>query len=332
MSVIVQVSDIASDSDDTTGSNVFVDSDSDGCLDDSDLGTDDEAEQSLRTHKQPPPPPEQYLQAEADVDVSPLWKDGQRIPGIGTVSSLETLWKQYFQVYMADTGHPIDDLVIAQAQDVIALVADEKKLSWEKRPKGTMYVDDLAEFARVMLATTDMLFLIGWLLIQPILFCHLAGITGNRPAALLELRYRHLQLTLIRNPLGGTPRLTTESLLNLLRGTPYIFLLGMLFHIKAFKYLLITGAETLYDLGVLEGLNHQKVPLRNDLDDKFVFGQASFTNEVLKNEVPDGKYSVDIDETLHRIQLPLKEAIAFVAGHKPTFAQNPQGYKGLEAN
>ncbi|KGY15246.1 hypothetical protein PABG_11827 [Paracoccidioides brasiliensis Pb03] len=97
--------------------------------------------------------------------------------------------------------------------------------------------------------------------------------------------------------LGGTPRLTTEFTAEFTKGrlgmkdqntfrlreiifdptlilSPHVFLLGMLFHIKAFKYLLITGAETLYDLGVLEGLNYQKVPLRNNLDDKFVFGQA----------------------------------------------------------
>ncbi|ODH25642.1 hypothetical protein ACO22_05184 [Paracoccidioides brasiliensis] len=156
MSVIVQVSDTAPEPDDTTGSNVFIDSDSDGCLDDSDLNTDDEAEQLLRIHKQPPPPPEQYcVYIKRDISyafealsapslkVFLGWacdqhygKDGQRIPGIGTVSSLETLWKQYSQVHKADTGHPIDDLVIAQAQGVVALVADEKKLSREKMSKG----------------------------------------------------------------------------------------------------------------------------------------------------------------------------------------------------
>jgi len=60
-----------------------------------------------------------------------------------------------------------------------------------------MYVEDLAEFTRVLLATTLMTFEIGWLRIQLIFFCQLAGITGNRPEALINLRYRHLRLTLI---------------------------------------------------------------------------------------------------------------------------------------
>jgi len=74
-----------------------------------------------------------------------------------------------------------------------------------------MYAEDLAEFARVLLATTEMTFVIGWLRVQIVLFCQLAGITGNRPEALVELRYRHLKLTLIRDPDGcGRPRLFVE--------------------------------------------------------------------------------------------------------------------------
>src|SRR6516165_424567 len=86
----------------------------------------------------------------------------------------------------------------------------EKGLSNDKRESATMYVDDLAEFARVLLATTEMTFEIGWLRIQLILFCQLAAITGNRPEALVQLRNRHLKLTLIRDPNGGRPRLFIE--------------------------------------------------------------------------------------------------------------------------
>ena len=73
-----------------------------------------------------------------------------------------------------------------------------------------MYVEDLAEYARVLLATREMTFQLGWLRIQLILFCQLAGITGNRPEALVQLRYRHLQLTLIRDRNNPRPRLFIE--------------------------------------------------------------------------------------------------------------------------
>lgn len=55
--------------------------------------------------------------------------------------------------------------------------------------RGTMYVQDLAKFARVLLATTEMSFDIGWLRVQLILFCHVAAITGKRPEALVNMRY-----------------------------------------------------------------------------------------------------------------------------------------------
>ena len=90
---------------------------------------------------------------------------------------------------------------------MLAIVAKEKKLLLGRRPKATMYIEDVAEFARVLLSTTEMTFQCGWLRIQLLLFCQLAAITGSRPGALLNLRYRDLVLTLVRDPEGGHPRL-----------------------------------------------------------------------------------------------------------------------------
>jgi hypothetical protein len=70
----------------------------------------------------------------------------------------------------------------------------EKELDNTKRESVTMYAADLAEYTRVLLCATEMTFDIGWLRIQLILFCQLAGITGNRSEALVQLRYRYLQL------------------------------------------------------------------------------------------------------------------------------------------
>ena len=70
-----------------------------------------------------------------------------------------------------------------------------------------MYIEDVAEFARVILSTTEMTFPCSWYRIQLLSFCQLAAITGSRPTALLELRFRDLMLTLIRDPNGRRPRL-----------------------------------------------------------------------------------------------------------------------------
>jgi hypothetical protein len=55
-----------------------------------------------------------------------------------------------------------------------------------------------------------MTFEIGWLWIQLIFFCQLAGITGNRPEALVDLRFRYLNLTLTRDRNANCPRLFME--------------------------------------------------------------------------------------------------------------------------
>ncbi|KKZ66102.1 hypothetical protein EMCG_08141 [[Emmonsia] crescens] len=225
-------------------------------------------------------------------------KGGRRRPGIQAVSSLGTFWKQFSQICKQDTGASIDPLTMAQAQDVIELIADEKKLSREKRPGEPMYVDDLAEYLRVLLVTNEMEFLVGWLRVELILFCQVAGVTGNRPDALTQLRYRDLELTLVRDPHSSVPRLCvgltahfTKTFLGMkdantfwlpeiiydptLVLSPHVFLLGMLFHIQAFKSPSIKRPEDLYSLRVLDGLNQQELPLRDDLADQFVFCSAA---------------------------------------------------------
>lgn len=87
------------------------------------------------------------------------------------------------------------------------MVANEKRLNLDRRPKKNMYIEDVAEFARVLLTTTEMTFDCGWQRIQLLFYCQLAAITASRPKALLHLRYRDIGVTLIRDPEGDRPRL-----------------------------------------------------------------------------------------------------------------------------
>jgi hypothetical protein len=48
----------------------------------------------------------------------------------------------------------------------------------------------------------------------------------------------------------------------------------MLFKARAFKSPSIDSPERLYSLNVLDGLSEQKLPLREELDDDFIFCQA----------------------------------------------------------
>ncbi|KAL4950839.1 hypothetical protein BDW69DRAFT_186978 [Aspergillus filifer] len=229
-------------------------------------------------------------------------KKGGRTPGIKYKSSLETFWKWWHLVYKAEVEHGLNKDTIVKVLDVLAIVAQEKNLLLGRRPKATMYIEDVAEFARVLLSTTEMTFQFGWLRIQLLLFCQLAAITGSRPGALLNLRYRDLILTLIRHPDGGRPRLfiyLTPEFTKTFLGekekntfpipeivfdptlvlSPHVFLLGMLFRIQAFKNfstegLVVDCPENLYNLGVLEGLGQQELKLKDEILDHFVFCQA----------------------------------------------------------
>ncbi|KAH6700000.1 hypothetical protein BKA61DRAFT_741052 [Leptodontidium sp. MPI-SDFR-AT-0119] len=119
---------------------------------------------------------------------------------------------------------------------------------------------------------------------------------GSAPTCIL--RYRHLKLTLIRDPDGGgrarlfvelTPEFTKRYLgskdMNefkipeiiydpTLVLSPHVFLLGMLFKARAFKSPSIDCPERLYSLKVLKGLNEHPLPLRDEMNDEFIFCQA----------------------------------------------------------
>ncbi|KAJ6085804.1 hypothetical protein N7499_005433 [Penicillium canescens] len=154
-----------------------------------------------------------------------------------------------------DTIVKIEDISLL----VLTIVTTKKNLCFDRRQKATIYIEDVAEFARVFL-----------------LYYQLAAITSSRPRALLNLRYRDLILTLVRDLNSHLPRLFiyirpefTKSFLSKKESntfpipevifdptlvlSPHVFLLGLLFRIGAFKTLskdgrVINYLENLYSL------------------------------------------------------------------------------------
>ncbi|EDN05279.1 conserved hypothetical protein [Histoplasma mississippiense (nom. inval.)] len=233
-------------------------------------------------------------------------KNNRYCPGIKCKSSLETFWKWWHLVLKQETASGLNKDTIVKVEDV----ATEKKLALVGRPKKNMYIEDVAEFARVVLTTTEMTFVSGWQRIQMLFFLQLAAITASRPSAILHLRYRDIMLTLIRVPDGGRPRLfiflkpefTKRFLGNkapnefkipeiifdpTLVLSPHICLLTMLFHLGGFKSISTTGpvldsAEKLYSAKVLDGKGQQPLLLKDELLDKFVFCQTELTSTGFK--------------------------------------------------
>jgi hypothetical protein len=83
-------------------------------------------------------------------------------------------------------------------------------LSRQKREKGVIYVEDLAVIMQTNLTTTKKKYTHGRHRIQLALFLQLAGFSANRPQAVLNLCYRHIIVTLLRDPNGGPHNILIE--------------------------------------------------------------------------------------------------------------------------
>ncbi|EEA23683.1 hypothetical protein TMatcc_006763 [Talaromyces marneffei ATCC 18224] len=229
-------------------------------------------------------------------------KNGRHCPGIKYKSSLQSFWKWWHLVLKQETLSGLSKDIIVKVEDVIALVATQKNLKEDRRPKKNMYIEDVSEFARVLLSTTETSFGCGWRRIQLLFYTQLAAITASRPGALLHLRYQDLGLKLIRDPDGDRPNLLiflkpefTKRFLGTkapnefkipeiifdptLTLSPHVCLLSMLFHIKGFKNISKTGpildnAQKLYSVRIVDGLNQQELKLKDEILDKYVFCQV----------------------------------------------------------
>lgn len=73
-----------------------------------------------------------------------------------------------------------------------------------------MDVEDLTKVVETTVSTTKKKFGHGRHRIELALFLQLAGLTTNRPQAILNLRYRHIQVSLLRDPQGGPHRIVIE--------------------------------------------------------------------------------------------------------------------------
>jgi hypothetical protein len=73
-----------------------------------------------------------------------------------------------------------------------------------------MYVEDLAKTVKTALITTRKKFGHRRHRIKLCLFLQLAGLTTNCPQAILDLCYRHIKVSLLRDPQGGPHKILIE--------------------------------------------------------------------------------------------------------------------------
>ncbi|CAG8891316.1 unnamed protein product [Penicillium egyptiacum] len=231
-------------------------------------------------------------------------KNGRRLPGIKCKSSLDIFWKVFRLVFERSTSKKIGNQMNRRMRRVIRRLAKKYKLSIKGRDKPPMDVEDLAKVVETTVSTTEKKFGHGRHRIELGLFLQLAGLTTNRPQAILDLRYRHIQVSLLRDPQGGPHRIVVEFTFEFTKEwlgakdantyilpeiifdpslvlSPHVFLLGLLFADRAFAR--VDGEEVLVLASQLPGLrirdecNELRLQLDPAMDDVPVFRMSERT-------------------------------------------------------
>ncbi|KAH8787515.1 C2H2 finger domain protein [Hyaloscypha sp. PMI_1271] len=224
-------------------------------------------------------------------------KGGRRLAGIKSASTLGTYWKVFRLVYERATREKIEGKLNRQMHRVLRKLAKKYHLSTKKREKTAMYVEDLAEYLQTNLTTTKKRFTHGRQRIQLALFCQLAGFSGNRPSALLKLRYRDIVVTLLRDPNSGPHRILIEFTCEFTKqflGTkdaikfvlpeiifdpslilsPHVFLLGLIFADRAFAAPNLRFATQLSGLDIRPGCQQLELLFKPSMLDVPIFRKS----------------------------------------------------------
>ena len=82
-------------------------------------------------------------------------------------------------------------------------LVEEFQLQTDKKQKPIVRAEDVFELLRTLWGSTEVLMEHERLRVQEALILVLAGITGNRPEALLSLRWKHAKMALLRDPDGS---------------------------------------------------------------------------------------------------------------------------------
>ncbi|OKL55298.1 hypothetical protein UA08_09463 [Talaromyces atroroseus] len=219
--------------------------------------------------------------------------DGRKLPGYGQAGTFNTDWK-YFRIYYEDIlGHKMDKDMVKSLRTARQWLIHENKLGTQSRDNDPVYIDDMIEFNETILQTRKKRFYLG---IQRIMLClalMLGLFTAGRKTAILKLQYKHLRISLLRNPHGGPPildiaikpkyiksllgitNLNTFSFPEIILGvslvfSPHVFIMGLLLHARAFQAN-IRSMDDVRRLFVMRNCQELPLPLKEEMDNYYLF-------------------------------------------------------------
>ncbi|KAI9763719.1 MAG: hypothetical protein M1839_006317 [Geoglossum umbratile] len=256
-------------------------------------------------------------------------KGGRRVRGVRSANTLGTYWKVFRLVHERATGEKIRGEINRKIHRILRKLVKKHKLTKGKREKTAMYVEDLVEYLQTNLTTMKKRYTHGRHRIQLALFCQLAGFSGNRPQALLNLRYQDIIVTLLRDPNGGPHRILIEFTCEFTKQflgvkdankfplpeiifdpslilSPHVFLLGLIFADRAFAAPNLTSAGQLSRLDIRPGYQQLELLLKPSMLDIPVFRKSVRTGY---------GYEISSHEPLsYATLLSLMKAVGVIAG------------------
>ncbi|CAF9942110.1 MAG: hypothetical protein HETSPECPRED_005169 [Heterodermia speciosa] len=209
------------------------------------------------------------------------WLLRERKNSLGATSSLQTYWNALCLVRQR--------------------LADAHSLRKDKKKKPVLHAEDEFELLKTLYTSTETIYPHERYRVQLALIMQLAGITGNRPSALLAVCYQHIKVTLLPDPdnreqprvlieivfqhtkgyLGekdanefGIPDVPNEPCLLL---CPHITMLALLFSDQAFAAPSLTSPERLFRLRIPPGQKQLLVPLKEEMAERPLFRRCKNT-------------------------------------------------------
>ncbi|CAI7650731.1 unnamed protein product [Penicillium pancosmium] len=148
--------------------------------------------------------------------------DGRRQKGYTKASSLEADWK-YFRIYytrvvkhemskeMGEAVRTVCILILAplapkRLGEACADETDRRGLDKQPRANVPVYIEDMIPFNETILQTREKRFHLGFQRIILCLYNTIGLFTINRKQAMLDLQFKHLQISLQQDPHGGPPK------------------------------------------------------------------------------------------------------------------------------
>ncbi len=184
----------------------------------------------------------------------------------------------------------------------------------DKKKKPVLHAEDEFELLRTLYTSTETTFPHERYRVQLALIMQLAGITGNRPSALLAVRYQHVKVTLLQDPDGGEqPRVLIEIVFNHTKGylgekDAYVFTL----HITSAavsRYIGVTNELDSNEFGIPDVPNEPCLLLCPHITMlALLFADQAFAASSLTS--PEHLFRLRIAPGQKQLPLPLKEEMA----------------------